>query len=81
MRGTAAVHEAAQVTSLKMLYLFTPNSDFSDLGLSRKLVSRTIHPSQEKAQMSTLKRVVILNISSQVGANWNECPYLIMSPR
>jgi hypothetical protein len=81
MRGTAAVHEAAQVTSLKMLYLFTPNSDFSDLGLSGKLVSRTIHPSQEKAQMSTLKRVVILNISSQVGANWNECPYLTMSPR
>jgi hypothetical protein len=58
------VFMTAQVTIRKKSHnFFTLTSIFGDLGLSRKLVSRTIQPSREQAQRSTSPSVVLMCFS------------------
>lgn len=43
------VSKTAHATSRKTTWLFPPNSDFDDLGYSKKFVERVIHSNEEKA--------------------------------
>jgi hypothetical protein len=51
--------KTAQITSQKTPKLFTPNSVFSDLGLSEKFISKAIQPNREQALRSNSAGVVL----------------------